>query len=66
MSWIEETQSQQRQRWERVDGKLVIALEWRWYDQSKSFNIRLDMNILVLTLAKGDEVIQRIEQRFED
>jgi len=53
-------------RWEFADGALVLALDWRWYDQSKSFAIRPDMNVMVLTIANGNQVIRRIEKRYED
>lgn len=56
----------QSHRWEFTDGTLVLALDWRWYDQSKSFSIRPDMNVMVLTISDGDQVIRRIEKRYED
>ena len=52
--------------WERADGEAVLRFEWRWYDQSKTFSIQPDMNILALTMRQDGKDERRIEHRCED
>ena len=52
--------------WERMEGDLCLRFEWRWYDQSKAFSIQPDMNILTVSLRRGDQVIRSASERYED
>lgn len=52
--------------WERQDGDETLRFEWRWYDQSKTFSIQPDMNILTVTLFLAANVVRNVEHRYED
>jgi hypothetical protein len=52
--------------WELRDGDRSLRFQWRWYDPSQAFSIRPDINILTLELRRGDQVLRRAEERYED
>ncbi|WMT78431.1 hypothetical protein [Bradyrhizobium sp. Ash2021] len=52
--------------WERSESDTMLRFQWRWYDQSKTFSIQPDMNILSLELRQANAVLQKAEERFED
>lgn len=56
----------QRHVWERPDGDLVLRFEWRWYDQSKAFSTQPDMNLLSVSLLRGEQTVKTASDRYED
>jgi len=52
--------------WSVSAGGKTLSYHWRFYDQSKAFSIRPDMNIMTLELLEGGKVIRAGEHRGED
>ena len=52
--------------WEATESGLTLRLEWHYFDQSHSFRVQKDMNILSLELREDDNTIRKSEERFED
>jgi hypothetical protein len=52
--------------WEATESGLTLRFQWHYFDQSHSFRVQKDMNILSLELREGDKTIRKSEERFED
>lgn len=52
--------------WEKQIGSRTIYYQWRFYDQSKPFSIRPDMNIITVELREDGKIVRHAEGRFED
>ena len=52
--------------WEKKVGDRTLYYEWRFYDQSKPFSIRPDMNIMTVELRQDRKIVRHAEGRFED
>ena len=52
--------------WESKEDGLTLRFEWHYFDQSHSFRVEKDMNILSLDLREGDKVLRKAQERFED
>ena len=61
----DETPSQ-KTIWEKTSGSLTLQFTWRWYDQSKAFSIRPDMNILLVELIESGRTIRQAKEGYED
>lgn len=51
---------------EIVNGDERLLIQYRWYDTSKAFSIRPDMNVYLVRHTKGSEIIEEQEIRFLD
>ena len=49
-----------------ANGNKSVRLEHRWYDGSKAFSIRPDVNIFELSLWDGESCVVKSEIRFPD
>jgi hypothetical protein len=54
------------QVWERSEGTLSLWFRWHWYDQSRAFSVRPDMNKLRLEMRQGSVVLRLAESSYED
>jgi hypothetical protein len=52
--------------WQTMASGFTLWFQWRYYDQSNSFSVHKDMNILSLELRDGDKTCRQAQQRFED
>lgn len=51
---------------ERVDGEYRILIQYRFYDTSKAFSIQPDMNVYLLKLSKGGQILKEDFAKFLD
>jgi hypothetical protein len=52
--------------WRRSEGSRMLVFRFRFYDQSRPFSIRPDMNILSLELTENGAMLRTAEERYED
>lgn len=52
--------------WQTTENGLTLWFQWRYYDQSHSFRVQRDMNILSLELREGEKIVRQAQERFED
>jgi hypothetical protein len=52
--------------WQTTASGFTLWFGWRYFDQSHSFRVEKDMNILALELREGDKILRKTEERFED
>jgi len=51
---------------ELVDEDERLLVQYRWYDTSKAFSVRPDMNVFLMRHVSGDTLIAQDEFRFLD
>lgn len=56
----------QHHTWSRTDGDTTLQFEWYWRDQSRPFSIQPDLNVLTVSLRRGDSVLRSASARYED
>jgi hypothetical protein len=52
--------------YEIVDGDERILLQYRWYDASKTFQIKPDVNVYLVRQSKGGIISAEKELKFPD
>lgn len=63
---LEDGHPRQTYTYARVEGNKRVIFTWRWYDQSKTFSIRPDRNIIAVALEIDGKATKSYTRDFED